>query len=376
MDLKRQTAPVSIAAKASATKLSKEQKTFNSLIKQIEASRAALKSWDDVGILFQQKFLKELVPVKEKLEKLQHKMILRLDQACQHGGLTKAEKKTASGVIRELAGGLMDNEDMSDLKDIYNRHGGSDRDEELAEELDDVKMMAENLLGIDMDDVTTPDELVAKLGQAFEEHHAQAKKEDEARAERRAKRKKTAKQLAAETREKAEQAELSLSIREIHRKLVNALHPDREPDPDERVRKTELMQRVNRAYNEKNLLQLFELQLELEHIDQHAINNLDPKKLKHYNKILREQANQLKAEVDAVAFSFIQRFDLDPFSTITPRAVMQVLNDDIKEVKYTITQIERDLKAFTDAKTLKTWLKDWTKFIRQAERDFKNNMFF
>ncbi len=45
------------------------------------------------------------------------------------------------------------------------------------------------------------------------------------------------------------------------------LHPDREPDEAERVRKTELMQRVNEAYSKKDLLQLVALQLEIEQID-------------------------------------------------------------------------------------------------------------
>jgi hypothetical protein len=46
--------------------------------------------------------------------------------------------------------------------------------------------------------------------------------------------------------------------------LVAALHPDREPDEQERKRKTELMQRVNTSYGKKYLLLLLELQLEIE----------------------------------------------------------------------------------------------------------------
>jgi hypothetical protein len=52
-------------------------------------------------------------------------------------------------------------------------------------------------------------------------------------------------------------------------------HPDREPDPHERERKTALMQRANHAYGKNDLLKLLELQLELEHIDQPAYTTLD-----------------------------------------------------------------------------------------------------
>jgi hypothetical protein len=40
-------------------------------------------------------------------------------------------------------------------------------------------------------------------------------------------------QLAAEAREQVEEAELSLSIREVYRNVARALHPDRETDPQE-----------------------------------------------------------------------------------------------------------------------------------------------
>ncbi|WP_262471530.1 J domain-containing protein, partial [Clostridioides difficile] len=85
-----------------------------------------------------------------------------------------------------------------------------------------------------------------------------------------------------EAREQEEQAQISLSIREVYRKLASALHPDRETDPQERDRKTRLMQRVNEAYDKNNLLQLLELQLELDHIDQRSINHISEARLTHY----------------------------------------------------------------------------------------------
>src|SRR5260370_34474944 len=108
----------------------------------------------------------------------------------------------------------------------------------------------------------------------MDQRQAQDALENQAREARRAKRKKTPRQLAAEAREQVEQAELSLSIREVYRKLASALHPDREPDPQERERKTPLMPRANQPDGKNSLLQLLQLQLELEYIDQSAINNI------------------------------------------------------------------------------------------------------
>jgi len=57
------------------------------------------------------------------------------------------------------------------------------------------------------------------------------------------------------------------AVREVFRKLASELHPDRETDPAEHARKTELMQRVNQTYKAGDLLALLELQLSIEQID-------------------------------------------------------------------------------------------------------------
>ncbi|MDR6450169.1 hypothetical protein J2794_006309 [Paraburkholderia terricola] len=66
------------------------------------------------------------------------------------------------------------------------------------------------------------------------------------------------------------------------------MHSDRETDPQDRDRNTALMQRANQANSKNSLLHLLELQLELENIDQSAINNIGEDRLKHYNKILKK----------------------------------------------------------------------------------------
>ena len=52
--------------------------------------------------------------------------------------------------------------------------------------------------------------------------------------------------------------EASQSVRDVYRKLVSALHPDREADGAERERKTALMQRANQAYERNDLLELLD----------------------------------------------------------------------------------------------------------------------
>jgi hypothetical protein len=345
---------LSIATNQRQTPLSKVQKTFNSLIKQIEKKRAQLAEWEAAIAAYQQKHASEMTPLANSAVDLQVELVRKLDHAIGQKGLTGTERRMIRDLITELAGGLVGQRDDAELKAIYNKHSQSDYDSEEAAYMGGMKTMLEESLGFELGDdvdISSPEDVLQRL-------YAQFEAEQQAQEEERAKKKKTAKQLAKEAKQEAEEKQTSLSIREVYRKLTSALHPDREPDPQERARKTTLMQRANLAYEKNNLLQLLELQLELEHIDQAAINNLSEDRLKHYNKILREQLGELDQEIGHVEQGFIMTFNLSPFMNLSPDAIQRELAAGIVRVKHAIRDLKKDLLAFEDIKNLKSWLKN------------------
>jgi hypothetical protein len=351
---------VSIAPDHNKANLSKGQKAFNTLIRQIEKRRHHLGAWEAVGPTFQKKYTDELLPIEKICTDLQVKMVHRLEQACDQKGITKSERHTISELITGLAGELIEERDDAELTAIYNRHSRSDYDSEAAAELEDMKSVLEAMLGEELGDdvdMSSPEDLLQRAHAKMEELQVREAAESQAREERRGKRKKSAKQVAAEARQEAKQAQLSQSIREVYRKLASALHPDREPDPDERKRKTELMQRANQAYANNNLLQLLELQLELEHIDQSAINNISEDRLKHYNAILKEQVGELDQEILYVEARFREAYGIPPFIEISPDTVVRNLAGEIAAIRQSVHDLEEDLLMFEDPKALKSWLK-------------------
>jgi hypothetical protein len=189
-------------------------------------------------------------------------------------------------------------------------------------------------------------------------------------------RRKSAKQLAKEEKLKAEEAQTSLSIREVYRKLVSALHPDREPDVTERARKTSLMQRVNQAYKKKDLLQLLELQLELEQIDAKTIANLSDDRLKHFNKILQEQLAELQQEIAFVEWPLRERFGLNPYRAIEPDTVMKSFKREIRDVKNSIKILEQDFYIPGNLAALKLWIKDYKREAKAQARYEDDDLFF
>ena len=352
---------VSISAGDHQSPLSKGQKAFNSLIKQIEKKRTLLAAWEEAIPPYQRKYTSELVPLIADTMNLQIKLVHFLDHASTQKGLTKHERQKISEVITGLAGELAAARDDADLKALYNKHSRSDFDVEAAADLQGMKTMLEYELGFELGDdlgLSSPEEILARARILIEEQAAQ---EDANRlaweAARQAKRTKSTKQLAKEAQQQAEAQALRQSIREIYRKLASVLHPDRETDPQERERKTALMQRVNQAYDKNNLLQLLELQLELEHIDQATIANISEDRLKHYNKILREQVLDLEMEIRRVEDRFRAQFGIDPFARISLNSIMNNLAVEIVNIESTIRQLQKDLREFDDTKKFKAWLR-------------------
>jgi hypothetical protein len=340
--------------------LSKGQQAFNKLIKQIEKKRAQLADWETAIPLYQQKYTSELLPLVNDLMDMQVKVLLSLDRASDHKEMKKSERGMIASLIVNLAGELLAARDDTELKAVYNKHSHSDYDKKEAANIKGMKSMMEDVLGVELGDdfdMSSPEDLLKRVQAQMEEEWAQENAEQEAWEELRPKRKKSAKQLAKEAQQQAEEQQVSLSIREVYRKLVSALHPDREPDAQERKRKTVLMQQVNEAYEKRNLLQLLKLQLELEHIDQTAVNNISEDRLKHYNKILKEQLAELDQEIFHVEGGFMVQFGINPFDRVSPDSIMRDLATKIVSIQHTIRDLKKDVIAFEDIKKVKTWLK-------------------
>ena len=358
---KMNTTSISIAPAHNQPALSKGQKAFNALIKQIEKRRATLTEWEAFGPAFQQKYVDQLLPRIQQMNDLRLKMAYRFDEVAERKSITQSEQRTLSKLIEELTGRCLADSDDEAIKALHNKHSGFDYDTERAAEFEDMQMMLESMLGgnsADLD-LSSPEQVLDLLYERMggdadatlaSASHAQTAQPDAKKTSR--------KQAAAEARREEEEAQLSRSIREVYRKLASALHPDRETDPQERERKTALMQQANEAYSKNNLLRLLELQLELEHIDQHALGNLSEERLKHYNKILKEQVRELDDEIRFVEMEFKERYGLNPFARSTPKTAMRDLTREIVDIQYRIASMERDFRTFESVTVLRAWLRD------------------
>ena len=345
--------------------LSSQQKAFNRQIKQIERLRRQLAAWESASSAYRDKYSRELAPRLTRRIDLMAELVQRLDRAMAKEALTPAQERKLTARLVELAAAVLSERDDATIKSIYNEHNPVDYDSEAAAHAEEVKSFLEDMFDLDLGEAEEHDSIDGLFERAraqFREKHAQS--DAEARTRRR-----ETKTAQRRSREEDDAKRVSQSIREVYRKLVSELHPDRETDPEERARKTALMQRINQAYAKRNLLELLELQLELEHISEHYVAGLDPERLRHFNLVLKEQIAELKHELGMIEARFREQFDLPSRARLQPHTVLRELDVAIIEVMAETAALEADLALVAEPKGVKAWLKKLRRRTRAANDD-------
>lgn len=230
--------------------------------------------------------------------------------------------------------------------------------------------MLNDVLGLDLDESASSAEDVLENARKLmqERIEEEARLADEWQNERAARRSRAsqAKMDAAQARRDEAAREISQSLREVYRKLASALHPDREPDAEARQRKTLMMQRVNQAYSDNDLLTLLGLQLEIEQIDAAQLASIPPQRLAHYNQILREQLADLESEMERCIEPF--RFASGHRRNLTPEILDRRLSADIAAVRTDVRELQKDVVAIRDPDKLRDMLKQY-----RLEEDFHDH---
>jgi hypothetical protein len=353
----------------------KHQQRFNTLIKKVAQLKSALQAWSAA--------LPEIHRIVGEYQRLHLEyrgavsdLIRRLDQLYPDRSLTARERSELRQLISNTAGDLLRAGGDADLKAIYNRHSRGNFDAEAALESSFQAQMVKTVLqegfGIDFDgaDISSLDDLEQATIKHVEEREREAAHRAQAAEDRKARRKKSPRQLASEARREAATAQVGKTLQDVYRKLAMLLHPDHEQDPEERARKTLLMQEVNVAYERKDLLKLLELRLRFERVDEAQVNPIAEDRLVHFNTLLAEQVRQLQQELADVEMPWRMQLDLLGSSKLTPRRVQDAVRADLHDLTRTLSDARHDLQQLQDARKLKAWLRAARAERAAAERDF------
>ncbi len=358
-----------IAPVEASPALTPQQRRFNSLIRQIEQARRTLATWHDSIPVYGQAYTQVLLPLQTAFMAARREWAFALDAQLTQRRWAKAERETLRTLLCDAAGELLDaRDDDAELKALFDKHAEVDFDIERQDVALAMKDLAQAVTGLDLGDdegIRTEADLFERMRhgmRAQEEANEAAAAEREAAAPRQRK-------TAAQQRKEAEAQQATQSLREIFRKLASFLHPDRETDPRQREAKNALMQKVNQAYAANDLLTLLELQLQVEQIDAGHIAKAGNERLKHYNKVLSEQLQELKHELARVEAGFRFDFNLEPGLGLDPRKLGQLLDGNARRLRAELQRQQRELLMLEDVAATKRWLKRQQQLLRQADFD-------
>jgi len=345
---------------------SKAQSTFSRLVGEIERKRDQLAQWQAYAERYNKRLISEMEPLRARLRAGQRQMILLIDGLLERPGrgkrLGRVERAKLGQLLAHLlqevlAGGLDEV-----LEAVREKHSGVSTEAFERAEIEMAEAMLKDVFGLEVDEehgASTADELFQhtqrKLQEQLQNEAGQAQIDRSARRSGAS----AAKAEAMQARREQAAKEIGQSLREVHRKLVSALHPDRERDPAERERKTALMQRVNQAYEAGDLLALLSLQLEIEQIDAGHLSSLTPQRLAHYNQILREQLTGIEAELDRFVQPFQEAIDWPHRRGLTSAIVDQHLSADLARLRGAVKDLQTDLIAFQNPGRLREVLRHY-----------------
>lgn len=342
--------------------LGPEQRKYNQLVARIEKARAELLAWQEQAPLYAQAHAARMRPLMAELAQLRLQLVRKLEGLLAQRAWRKGERQTLRRALCEGAADLAENEFIdeaaaTELRALHDRHADTTLADARREALVGIKQMVEEVVGLDLGDEAFDSEeaLIRRAQQRIEaEAERQSQREEQARARQTGH--KAARQTAAQRRHAAQQEQASKSVREVFRQLVSALHPDRAADEADRARRTALMQRVNQAYDKQDLLGLFALQLEIEQIDAAHLARASTERLRHYNRVLAAQLDELQDEVELQVSAFGLDYGIEPWRRLNPRKLGPLLEDDVRQIRAAIAQLASDLRQLEQDAGVKRWL--------------------
>jgi hypothetical protein len=332
--------------------LTKAQQTFNKRVAKVEELRAKLDRETvrlDKALAY---FGEHIHPRLQRVTALRKDLVRAFAPYLNDKRLKGKNRKA---IVRQLIADQIDQvvdaegslED-ADLRELFERIHRVTLEEAQAEEAEGARLAMESMLedmGIDVDlsgfgPEMNEESFEAKFSEItgrIEEQFEQ--KEHQTREKQRRSPKQIQKErqlvLAEELRKK--------TIASMYKQLARALHPDLESDVELRQRKTLLMQELTTAYRNNDLHTLLRLELEWIERERGDLDRLTDEKLAIYNDVLKEQANDLKAEIEALPYHprYAPLAEMDgPFGDIRLRTEGKIEAFELDQV---ILQMEKSL---------------------------------
>jgi hypothetical protein len=348
--------------------LTPAQKRFNTLLARVSALSDSIVTLEALSTQHRSPHLTAMEALKNQEDAARKNLLLFLDGRLHTAELTATHRRSATQIILALCEALEHKHD-SQVQAIFNQHHSEEDAQALAEEAragaEHAKAVFEDLFGKPLhgaDDLHTA-EAVFEAG--LRQYREQQQRLEDKRQAKKAKKKPAARQL----KDAQQKMDANTALRTVYRQLASALHPDREPDEAERLRKTALMSEVNAAYDRKNLSELLKLQLHIAQIDSAALSRMADDKLNAMCLLLKEQVEALEEDEAQAQFEIRHYLGVNELDHISSESLARALTIQLRDKEHEVDTLERDLRRIQNEAELKRWLKEQAQLAKEARAE-------
>ena len=364
--------------------LTPAQQRFNALlarIEQLSGQIERLQAWSDRHRYAHIQALRESVQLAQAHRK---SLLLFVHERLQTADFTERQQRMARGLLRGLIDQLTASSDpqVQALAELY----VSDEDtqeaaQEQAEAAQRLRERIEEALGQPIEKAgqyQTPEEMMqAGMRQWQRQQEADEQRKAAKRAAKKAHKQAQKKSAAAEKGEVPpavlREADAKSAIRTVFRQLASALHPDREPDEQERLRKTRLMSEVNAAYEKNELSTLLRLQIQVTQVNPQNATRMADAQLIAMASLLKEQVAALEDDLDALQSRLSRELCVPVRADVDEAAMTQALQRIQADQRHNADSLAADLRRIQNDAELKRWLKEQWQLAKaqvQSSSDF------
>lgn len=349
--------------------LTPAQQRFNELLARIEKLSGfiqRLQAWSDRHRHAHIQALRESVLLAQAHRK---SLLLFVHERLQTADFTDRQQRMARTLVRGLIAQLTPSADplVQVLADGYvSEEDTLEAAQEQAEAAQRLRARIEEALGQPIekpDQYQTPEEMMqAGMRQWQRQQEADEQRKALKRAARKAQKQAQKKSAAAEKGEvppaMLREADAKSAIRTVFRQLASALHPDRETDEQERLRKTALMSEVNAAYEKNDLSTLLRLQMQLTQGHANSTARLADAQLIAMASLLKEQVAALEDDLDQLQNRLSRELCVPVRADADEAVLLQSLQRMQADERHVADSLVADLRRIQNDAELKRWLKE------------------
>ena len=349
--------------------LTPAQQRFNDLLARIEQLSGLiqrLQAWSDRHRYAHIQALRESVQLAQTHRK---SLLLFVHERLQTADLTDRQQRMARGMVLGLIDHLapMADPQVQALADVYvSDEDAQEAAEEQAEAAQRLRERIEQALGQPIekpDQYQTPEEMMqAGMRQWQRQQEADEQRKAAKRAARKAQKQAQKKSAAADKGElppaMLREADAKSAIRTVFRQLASALHPDREPDEQERLRKTALMSEVNAAYEKNDLSTLLRLQLQVTQVKPGGAARMADAQLMAMASLLKEQVAALEDDLDQLQSRLSRELCVTVRAEADEASMSQALQRIQADQRHSADSLQDDLRRIQNDAEFKRWLKE------------------